>query len=123
MATRDLFHGANGDNILLILGKGLMKPDSQGRVFLSLHRDSVFMHGADSKRKASFAIKVRATIPDAGKPEETVTPGVNHTVIIHTKTGVKVQVVELYVREPRGSTVVTIKGASEIKKYLSARKQ
>ena len=35
MATRDLFHGANGDNILQIMSQGAMKPDSQGTVFLS----------------------------------------------------------------------------------------
>jgi len=123
MSTRDLFHGANGDNILQIMSQNAMKPDSQGRVFLSTHRDSVFMHGGDPKRKATFAIKLSVTIPQSANSKDAVTPGVNNTVIITTKSPLKVQVLELYVREPRATAIQTVKGASEIKKYLTARKQ
>jgi hypothetical protein len=98
-----------------------MKPDSQGRVFLSLQRDAVF--GADTKRNAAFVIKIRVTIADGANAKDTVTHGVNHTVIVTTKSPVKVQVLELYVREARASTIATIKGASEITKYLSVPKR
>ena len=64
METRDLFHGTNGDNILAIMREGLLRPNHEGKIYFSERRfDSVLMHGADMKRKATFAVKLRVTIP------------------------------------------------------------
>jgi hypothetical protein len=120
MQTRDLYHGTTGDNILEIIRQGRLRP-AAGKIYFSERRfDSVFMHGADRKRKATYAVKMRVTIPTAASLQQAATAGVSDTLIITTEMPLQVQILELYIREPRGSTVTTIRGAREITKHLSA---
>ena len=121
MQIRDLYHGTNGDNILEIIRLGVLKPNTDGEVFFSQWRlDSVLMHGADLRRKAAFAVKLRVTIAAPAQLQQAATAGVSDTLVVSTTLPLGVQVLELYVREPRGSVVKTIKGTAEIKKYLSS---
>jgi hypothetical protein len=121
MQVRDLYHGTNGDNILEIVRLGFLKPNTEGKLFFSEWRfDSVLMHGADLRRKAAFAVKLRVTIAPPAVLQQVATAGVSDTLIVSTTMPLRVQVLELYVRESRSSAVKTIRGTSEIKKYLSA---
>jgi hypothetical protein len=121
MQVRDLYHGTNGDNILEIIRLGAIKPNTDGKLCFSEWRfDSVLMHGADMRRKATFAIKLRVTIAPPAVVQHAATAGVADTLIVSTTMPLRVQVLELYVREPRASNVKAIKGTAEIKKYLSA---
>ena len=121
MQTRDLYHGTNGDNILEIIRLGVLKPNAEGKIFFSESRfDSVLMHGADLRRKATFAVKLRVTIAPPAVLQHVTTPGVRDTLVVSTTMPLRVQVLELYVREPRASTIKTIRGTAEIQKYLSA---
>jgi hypothetical protein len=121
MQIRDLYHGTSGDNILEIIRLGALKPNADGKLFFSEWRfDSVLMHGADMRRKAAFAIKLRVTIAPPAALQQAPTAGVTDTLIVSTTMPLPVQVLELYVREPRASSVKTIRGMVEIKKYLSA---
>ena len=121
MQVRDLYHGTNGDNILEIIRLGVLKPNTEDKLFFSEWRfDSVLMHGADSRRTAAFAVKLRVTIAPPAVLEQVATAGVSDTLVVSTKMPLRVEVLELYVREPRASTVKTIRGTAEIKKYLSA---
>jgi hypothetical protein len=120
MQVRDLYHGTNGDNILEIMRLGVLKPNLQGKLFFSEWRfDSVLMHGADSRRKATFAVKLRVTIVPPAVLQQAATAGVSDTLIVSTTLPLRAQVLELYVREPRATTVKTIRGTAEIVKYLS----
>ena len=84
MSTRELFHGTNGDNILNIMDQGQMIP-ADGKLFFSESRpDSVLMHGADIKRKLTFAVKVRVQIPDTAALDRHSTPGVQDTLVLKT---------------------------------------
>jgi hypothetical protein len=119
MEIRELYHGTNGDNILQIVRFGLLKPNADGKIFFSRWRfDSVLMHGPDSKRMASFAVKLRVTIPSTASVEYQPTDGVPDTVVLLTTMPVHVQVIELYIRAARASTVNTIRGIADITKYL-----
>jgi hypothetical protein len=121
MQIRELYHGTNGDNILEIIRGGELKPNSEGRIYFSEARfDSVLMHGADTKRNATFAVKLRVTIPPTAGLERSRTPGVVDTLVIRTPVPVRVDVLELYVREPRAAVFKTVKGKQEIVRYLSA---
>ena len=120
MQIRDLYHGTNGDNILQIIRSGLITPNADGKIYFSeRHFDSVLMHGADIKRKATFAVKLRVTIPGTAALQQAATAGVADTLIVATTESLQVQILELYVREPRASVVKTIKGVAEIKRCLS----
>jgi hypothetical protein len=111
MQIRELYHGTTGDNILQIIRLGVLKPNMEGKLFFSEWRfDSVLMHGADLRRKASFAIKLRVTIVPPAVLQQTATAGVSDTLIVSTTMPLRVQVLELYVREPRATTVRTIRG-------------
>lgn len=119
MQVRDLYHGTNGDNILEIIRLGFLKPNAEGKLFFSEWRfDSVLMHGADLRRRAAFAVKLRVTIGPPAVLQQVTTAGVSDTLIVSTTMPVPVQVLELYVREPRATTVKTIRGSAEIVKYL-----
>ncbi len=121
MQIRDLFHGTNGDNILQIIRQGSLAPNAERKIYFSEQRfDSVLMHGPDTKRKATFAVKLRVTIPGTAALQKATTAGVSDTLIVTTALPLPVQVLELYVREPRASTVKTIQGASAVAKYLSS---
>ena len=120
METRDLFHGTNGDNILTIMREGLLRPNREGKIYFSERRfDSVLMHGADMKRKATFAVKLRVTIPTTASVSRAATAGVADTVLVTTTLPLKAEVLELYIREPRGTSVTTLRGRIEIAKFLS----
>jgi hypothetical protein len=120
MQVRELYHGTKGDNILEIIRLHVLKPNSEGKLFFSEHRfDSVLMHGADLRRKATFAVKLRVTIVPPATLQQVATEGVSDTLIVSTTMPLPVQILELYVREPRASTVKTIRGMAEIRKYLS----
>ena len=119
METRDLFHGANGDNILAILRQGQLRPNRDGRIFFSERRfDAVLMHGGDLKRKATFAIKVRVQIPTGASVTRGATAGVADTLIVTSSAPLRAEILELYVREPRAASIKTIKGKSEMIKFL-----
>ena|ERR1700730_14452569 len=121
MQIRELYHGTNGDNILQIIRHGMLRPNAEGKMFFSEQKfDSVLMHGADTKRKATFAVKLRVTILTTAALQQAATAGVSDTLIVTTAMPLQVQVLELYVREPRASTVKTIRGIPDITKYLSA---
>ena len=62
MQVRDLYHGTNGDNILEIIRLGVLKPNTEDKLFFSEWRFDSVLHGADSRRKAAFAVKLRVTI-------------------------------------------------------------
>ena len=70
--------------------------------------------------EAAFAVKLRVTIAPPAVPEQVATAGVSDTLIVSSKMPLRVEVLELYMSEPRASTVKTIRGTAEIKRYLSA---
>lgn len=120
MEIRDLFHGTDGDTINAIMREGQLRPNSDGNIFFSEWRfDSVLMHGADIKRKATFAVKLRVSIPPDARVTRAATPGVADTLIIATSAPLQAEVLELYIREPRMTTVNTVKGRTEIANFLS----
>jgi hypothetical protein len=122
METRELYHGTNGDNILQIIKFGLMKPNADGKLYFSqVGFHSVFMHGPDLKRKQTFAIKVRVKVPNDSIAQRYPTPGVANTLVLHTADPVFAEVLDLYIRAPRGGDVETIQGTANIKRYLSGR--
>jgi hypothetical protein len=121
MQIRELYHGTNGDNILQIIRSGAIRPNADGKVYFSERSfDSVLMHGPDTKRKATFALKLLVTLPATAILDHTSTAGVADTLIVTTPGSLQVQVLELYIREPRGTSVRTVKGVPEVIKYLSA---
>jgi hypothetical protein len=120
MEMRELFHGTDGDNINAIMREGQLRPNRDGKLYFSERRfDSVLMHGADIKRKATFAVKLRVSIPPATSVARAATAGVADTLVVTTSIPLRAEVLELYVREPRATTVKTIKGRMEIAKFLS----
>lgn len=119
MQVRELFHGTTGDNIIAIIREGQVRPNRDGKIFFGEQRfDSVLMHGADSRRKAAFAIKVRVTIPTTAGVAHVATSGVALTLVVTTNAPVKAEVLEMYVREPGAITVKTFKSRAEILNYL-----
>jgi hypothetical protein len=98
-ATTTAFHGANGDKILRILGDGKLKP-SGGRIFVGgWDRTRLYMHGADSARRASFVMEVEVSYDRSRvRLEYTSTRGVPNTVILHTTDEVPVRVLRLFAR-------------------------
>jgi|SRR5579872_3729626 len=121
MEMRDLYHGTTGDNILQIIRLGVLRPNAEGKIFFSeRHFEAVLMHGADIRRRATFAVKLRVTLPPTAALERKETAGVSDTLVVETTVPLHVHVLELYIREPRGSTVTTVRGVAEIQKYLSS---
>lgn len=121
MQTRQLYHGTNGDNILSILASGKLSPNAQHEVFFSSDNwQTVFMHGADQKRKAAFAIKVEVTLPDQIVLVHTSTPGIPATLLVQTIQPLAAKVLELYVRKPGedGFVMEHIRGEPAIRNYL-----
>jgi hypothetical protein len=120
MQFRELYHGTNGDNILNIIDTGMIRPNESGNIFFSQSSfEKVLMHGPDSKRKATFAVKLLAIIPPTATCQSKATHGVPDTLVVTTGAPLDVVVQELYVREPRGTTIKTITGKENIVKYLS----
>ncbi len=121
MQIRQLFQGSDGDSILSILNSRQIRPNSAGEVFFSEHRpESVFMHGADRRRKASFAIKLEVSIPADVQQVRRTTAGVLDTLVVVTPRPLMARVLELYVRrlaEGRGE-MKRIIGEADIRQHL-----
>lgn len=112
------YHGTNGDNILSIISGHQMNPQ-RGRLFFAQNSpDSCFMHGADSKRKAAFVIKVEITVPEQTKEERAITMDQIFASILKSDTPMKVKVLEMYVRKAGDSRLEKISGESTIRSYL-----
>jgi hypothetical protein len=119
MQVRDLFHGTNGDNIIAIIREGQVRPNRDRKIFFAEQKfDSVLMHGADTRRKATFAVKLRVIIPPTAAVARVSTPGVDLTLVVTTTAPLKAEVLEMYVREPGAITVKTFKSRTEILNYL-----
>ena len=121
METAVLFHGTDGDSILGIIDTGAMRT-SGGKIFFSKYRwEDSLMHGADSRRKASFVIKVSVSIPKNVVCYNTSTPGVPVTYVVETTEPLKAEVLELYARRPTdgGFESYRLVGADAIRSYLS----
>jgi hypothetical protein len=117
--VRSLYHGTDGDTILAIIRERSMKPSADGTIFFSEFRfESVLMHGADTKRKVTLAVKVSVEIPPDATVEKGATPGVADTLVVRTTAPLSVVVLELYVRQPRGTSVQTIRGTVDILRFL-----
>ena len=120
MTDRILYHGANGDAILGIMESGAMLPGG-GKVYFSKHRwEDSFMHGADTRRKASFVVKVSVSIPSHVVCHDEYTPGVTMTFVVETAVPLRADVLELFVRKPTDGGFEThhIVGVQAIKSYL-----
>ena len=117
---RTLFHGTDGDSILQLLKTRQMRPDSEGRIFFSENRyESVLMHGADLKRKLTFAVKLQVHVPNEAALQRVATPGVDDTLVLVSRIPVRVDVLELYVRRPRATAIETFPGAAAIERFLT----
>jgi hypothetical protein len=116
MQIRELYHGTNGDNILRIIRQGIIMPNIDEKIFFSEGRfDSVLMHGPDEKRRSTFALKLRVTIPSEAVLQKTVTFGVDDTLVISTRTPLPVCVLELYIRQPGASVVKIIQAQQRLR--------
>jgi hypothetical protein len=113
-----LYHGAPGDAILQIIADGAMRPDSDHKIYFSELPNDALMHGADRKRKATFAFKATVRIPAGASQARISVPGNPRTVLITTVIPVPVEILELYIRQPRETEISTIRGAAIIKSYL-----
>jgi hypothetical protein len=120
MTIRELYHGGNGDKILQILDSRQMQPDSQHKIYFCESRyESVLMHGGDLKRKLTLAIKVRVQLPSGTALTRAPTPGVADTITITTAVPIHAEVLELYVRKPKAVAVEVVRGATDIRKFLT----
>src|SRR6476469_7204888 len=100
MRNELLYHGTDGDSILGIISSGSMLP-AEGKVFFSKYRwEDCLMHGADSRRKATFVIKVAVSIPENTVSYHTSAPGVGVTFVVETMAPLGAEVLELFVRTP-----------------------
>lgn len=121
MDVRNFYHGTSGDTILRIIRERLVRPNSDSKIFFSERSfESVLMHGADVKRKETYAIKVRVTIPEGVTLQRSATPGVADTIVAVTSSPLPAEVLELYIRPPRGAAVRIIQGEGPILMALNA---
>ena len=98
MAAAKLFHGADGDKILYILNSGKMIPDSQNEIYFDeTNPTNCFVHGADSKRKSCFVLKVELEL-EGLHFYRTRKPGNPTTLIIQSLSPLPVKVLEMYAR-------------------------
>jgi hypothetical protein len=116
---RDLYHGTNGDNILKIIQEGMIRPNSEQQIFFSENSpQSVLMHGGDTKRKKTFAVKARVEIPGGASYQRRTTMGVQDTFVVTTPVPLSVEILELYFREPHGTQLHTVSGTTAIRALL-----
>jgi hypothetical protein len=121
MRRQILYHGTNGDNILLIIESGAFRPGPDGRIFFGQHDWSrVLQYGADARRKAAFAITVSVEMADGAAVQHLSTPGVPSTLVVITTDPLPATVHELYVRKPGNPHPIQIVGAAAIEQYLRA---
>ena len=122
MREEVLYHGAHGDAILSIIAEGAMRPNSDGRIFFAQYEyANTFMHGADIKRRAVFAVKLRVQIPREAQVHRESTRGVRDTFIVLSSSPISATVLELFVRSRPDEPVVRIQGVTEIAQYLKSR--
>ena len=122
MASRDLYHGAEGSKLLFNIRNNGLTADSSGNIYFAESEwRNCLMHGADLKTGESYAAKFRIDIPASarfipdpkhGNPDAwvlTITPGAT----------VSAQLLELYVRRGKVGQfeVHTISGANA-RRYL-----
>ena len=114
----EVYHGANGDNILSIIRDGVMRPDSNREIYFSATNEDVFQHGGDIKRNATFGFKARITLPAGATQRRESRQGNPRAVIVTSTLPVPTEILELYVRLPRASNYETIHGVQAIKARL-----
>lgn len=113
-----LYRGQDGDKILSMIAGGSIPPNEFHQVFFSQLLADALQHGGDQKRKATFAVKMKVTVPAGASITRTSTLGNPLAVVITTVHPLPVQVIEMYVRPPRGSEYLTIQGVPAIKAHL-----
>lgn len=118
-----LFHGATGDNILSIIRERSMRPDRDGLVYFSEKFEDALQHGADTRRKASFAFKAAITIPAGATVTRATKPGNPLTVLVRTVTPLPARLLEMYVRLGRVGAfeLKKVSGSENIKTYLEGQ--
>jgi hypothetical protein len=125
MAIRQLYHGADGDEILSIIRSREMRPNRDNEIFFGdfeYDRTQLYFQGTDTRRKASFVIKVEINIPDDVRHYRKPTPGVPNTFVLQTSNPLPVEVLEMYVRKGRVGGFVEerpIRGTAAIVNYLN----
>jgi hypothetical protein len=115
----DVYHGASGDKILMIINEGKMNPGSDHKVWYSAQLEDTFQHGADEKRLASLAFRARITLPAGASMQRDSTKGNDLAIVVTTALPVPTKVIELYVRRLRPTpSVEVVKGIERIRGYL-----
>jgi hypothetical protein len=76
-------------------------------------------HGGDLKRKATFAVKAKVTLPPGASIARTSTFGNPLAVVITTVHPLPVEIIEMYVRPPHKSEYFTVQGIAAIKAHLA----
>jgi len=114
------FHGAPGDTILNIIKEGVMRPDAAHQIYFSERFEDALQHGADTRRKASFAFKAQVTVVDGAALQRTARPGNPLTVLVTTALPLPAKILELYIRVGRVGEfeLKVIKGVEAVKAYL-----
>jgi len=116
-----LYHGTEGDNVLSIISSGTMRPDASQQICFSEQFSDALQHGADTKRKECYALKLQVTLPVGASQTKEFRHGNERAVIVRSPMPVPVQVLEMYVRVLSPTTLTTIKGVAAIKAYLQKK--
>jgi hypothetical protein len=95
-----------------------MRPDSKNEIYYSITHEDVFVHGADTKRKAAFGFKARVTLPAGASQRRERRPGNPIVVIVTSPLPVPTEILELYVRPAGTSHYETVRGLEAIKTRL-----
>ena len=119
MKTYDFYHGTDGDSILSIIRDGSMRPNAEHKTFFSERFEDALQHGGDLKRKLTFAFKAQVVVPSTATLERTTKPGNPLTVIVTSIAPLPTTILELYARTPHQQQLKIVKGAAEIKTFLS----
>jgi hypothetical protein len=117
-ASHEFYHGADGDSILGILNSGSMRPGTLNKVYFSERRDDTFQHGGDRRRRATFSVKVRVTLPPGASLTRQRTQGNALAVIVTTTMPIPATVLELYSRTLQPLEIKTIVGIDAIRAHL-----
>jgi hypothetical protein len=118
MKICELYHGTDGDSILSIMRDGLMRPNTEHKMFFSERFEDALQHGGDMKRKLTFAFKAQVSLPPSASLERTAKPGNPLTVIVNSITPLPTTVLELYVRTPHQQHLKIVRGTAAIKTLL-----
>jgi hypothetical protein len=118
--TYDLFHGSPADCILSIMKEGSMRPDADHRLYYSERFEDALQHGADIKRRASFAFKAQVTVVDGATLQRVAKPGNPFTVLVTTTLPLPTKILTLYVRlgQVGEFELKVIEGSAAIQAYL-----